>query len=52
MRGLGVSSKMNAESDFIEYLFKLGRMTAEKWLKTYKNDIGHRSTVNLRETYM
>lgn len=52
MRGLGVSSKMNAESDFIEYLFRLGRLTADKWLKTSKADIGHRSTVDLRETYL
>ncbi len=47
MTSLGYSSKLNAEWAFLTMLKEQGRRTVEKFLKTYGNDLGHRSTLNL-----
>ena len=52
MRGLGVTSKMNADLDFLLYLKGLGRATAEAWLKANWDDIGHRSSIDIRATFL
>ena len=52
MRALGVSSKMNADIDFLLYLKELGRTTAEDWLKANWEHIGQRSSVDLRGTFL
>ncbi len=49
---LGASSKMNAEWAFLTHLRDLGRKTATQWLDTNFNDIGERSTVDLRAMFM
>ena len=52
MRKLGVSSKLNAEPDFLTYLFELGRHTADTWLKVHYEDLGHKSSINIVDTYL
>ena len=45
---LGVSSKLNAESAFIELLFEKGQEAAKRWLHENFEHIGERSTIDLR----
>jgi NTE family protein len=47
MLELGVSSKFNAEWDFLTYLRDAGRTAAEEWLDAHFDDIGKRSTFDL-----
>jgi len=49
---LGASSKMNAEWAFLTHLRDLGRETATQWLERNFEDIGVRSTVDLRAMFM
>ncbi|MES0385973.1 MAG: patatin-like phospholipase family protein [Hyphomicrobium sp.] len=44
MLKLGVSSKMNAERAFLEYLHRIGRQTMERWLEAHLKDVGVRTT--------
>jgi NTE family protein len=44
MLNLSVSSKMNAEMDFLSHLFEIGRETAEDWVKTTWPKVGKAST--------
>ena len=44
MRGLSVSSKLNAESEFLEHLRGVGRQTATQWLEANRNNLGVRSS--------
>jgi len=48
LSSLGASSKMNAEKAFIEMLFAKGRTAANAWLDAHFEDIGVRTTVDLR----
>jgi len=48
---LGASSKMNAEWAFLTHLRDLGRETATQWLETHFDDVGVRSTVDLRAMF-
>ncbi|MEL7348195.1 MAG: patatin-like phospholipase family protein [Pseudomonadota bacterium] len=48
MRPLGASSKLNTEWAFLMHLFEIGRSSADKWLRNNFDDIGHRSTVDIR----
>ncbi len=52
MRELGVSSKMNADWDFLQHLHKLGRERAETWLGEHREQIGKRSTIDIREMFL
>ena len=52
MRALGVTSKMNADLDFLLYLKQLGRTTAEEWLKANWAAIGERSSLDIRATFL
>ncbi len=52
MRALGVTSKSNADIDFLVYLKGLGRQTAEDWLRANWNDIGNRSSLDIRATFL
>jgi NTE family protein len=47
MRALDASSKLNAEWAFLEWLFRVGRETAGRWLDCAFDDLGRRSTVDL-----
>jgi NTE family protein len=48
---LGVSAKFNAERAFLEHLFNIGREEGGKWLDVNFDDIGVRSTVNVRAMF-
>src|SRR5882724_4527073 len=52
MRGLGVSSKLNARMDFLLHLKQIGRDVAEHWLETHFDAIGHRSTIDIKEKFL
>ncbi|MBP6018921.1 MAG: patatin-like phospholipase family protein [Burkholderiaceae bacterium] len=47
LKGLGASSKMNAEWDFLLMLHAKGREAASEWLDRHFDDIGVRSTLDL-----
>lgn len=48
LKPLQASSKMNAEWEFLVELRDLGRRTAKEWLDRHYNDVGSRSTIDLR----
>lgn len=52
MCGLSVSSKMNADWDFLTLLHDVGRRRADEWLAHNFDKIGVESTVDIRETYL
>ena len=45
---LNASTKLNAEWEFFTYLRDLGREAARQWLEAHFDDIGERSTLDLR----
>ncbi|NJO01164.1 MAG: patatin-like phospholipase family protein [Bacteroidia bacterium] len=49
---LNVSSKLNADWEFLTYLRDLGRTYAEEWLDKHYDHIGVESTCNIRENFM
>ncbi|WP_420412888.1 patatin-like phospholipase family protein [Roseibium sp.] len=49
LKPLQASSKMNAEWEFLTHLRDVGRQTAKDWLDRHFDDIGVRSTIDLRE---
>ena len=49
MRPLGASSKMNTELGFLRHLFQIGRDAADRWIAAHFDDIGERSTVDLKQ---
>ncbi len=49
---LTASSKLNTERAFIEQLHTLGRRAAETWLAAHHKDVGVRSTLDLRKTFL
>ena len=51
MRALDASSKLNAEWDFLMHLFEIGRDTATRWLDEHFDDLGERSSVDVREMF-
>lgn len=52
MWDLNVSSKLNANWEFLSGLRDLGRSYAEDWLNKNYDDIGVRSTCNIQETFL
>jgi NTE family protein len=52
MKALGVTSKFNAERGFFEHLKAAGRACAARWLKTTIGDLGVRSSVDVRATFL
>jgi len=48
---LDASSKLNAEWEFLEHLFEIGRQTADEWLVAHFDDLGQRSTVDLNDMF-
>lgn len=48
---LGASSKLNAEWAFLRHLFDIGRETADSWLAENFDNLGRRSTLDLRSMY-
>ncbi len=51
LHALNVSSKLNADWDYLMELKKLGRKYAEDWLDTNYDNIGIKSTCNIRESF-
>lgn len=51
LKPLHASSKLNAEWSFLTELRDLGRETAKQWLDTHYDDIGKRSTIDLRSEF-
>jgi len=48
LKPMQASSKLNAEWVFLTNLKDLGRKTAEEWLDRHYDDVGNRSTLDLR----
>ncbi len=51
LRPLGASSKLNAEGAFFRLLFDRGREAASNWLQVHFDDLGKRSSLNIREIF-
>lgn len=49
---LGAVSKFNVEPDFLEFLFQHGRAAAAKWLDSTFQDLGQRSSVDIRARFL
>jgi NTE family protein len=47
MKGLGVSSKLNARWDFLEHLKEIGRAAAGDWLDRHFDRVGVESTIDI-----
>jgi NTE family protein len=52
MRGLGVSSKLNARMDFLLHLKAIGRQAADEWIAGHFDAIGLRSTIDIKEKFL
>jgi NTE family protein len=52
MSRLGVASKLNADWEFLTYLRDAGRASAEAWLRASFDDLGVRSTIDIRDRYL
>jgi NTE family protein len=52
MRELGVSSKMNADWEFLTHLRDVGRERAEQWLETNFDAVNQRTSVDLAAMYL
>ena len=46
------SSKLNTDRSFLEALHALGRAAAERWLLQHRADVGVRSSLDLRGTFL
>lgn len=52
MRGLGAASKLNGDGRFLGQLRALGRERAQAWIDHHFDDLGSRSTVDIRTAYL
>lgn len=52
MQQLSVSSKLNADWEFLTHLHDDGREHASRWLEQTFDRLGQESTVNIQETYL
>ncbi len=52
MRGLGVSSKLNARMDFLLHLKEIGRGVADRWIASHFDAVGQRSTIDIKEMFL
>jgi NTE family protein len=52
MLALGMSSKYNIDFEFLSYLKELGRKCAEKWLSAHWDDLGKRSSIDIRKIFL
>ena len=51
-KDLGVASKLNADWKFLTHLRDVGRTAAEDWLTSHFDDLGSRSTIDIRQKYL
>lgn len=52
MQELSVTSKLNADWDFLQELKAKGRATAESWLNDHFKSLGKSSTLDIRQAYL
>jgi len=52
LEDLSVSSKMNAEWDFLQHLHDVGYRATETWLDQNYDQLGSRSTLDVKSVYM
>jgi NTE family protein len=52
MKGLGVSSKLNASLDFLLHLKEVGRRAASEWLDLQFEHIGLRSSIDIKSKFL
>ena len=52
MRGLGASTKLNADRGFLQQLRALGRERTQAWIDRHFDDLGSRATVDIRAAYL
>jgi len=52
MSGLGVSSKLNPDWEFLTHLRDVGRARADQWLALNYDRLGRESTVDLRASFL
>lgn len=52
VKGLGVSSKLNTDAEYIDYLFQSGRMLADEFLANHFDKIGKQSSTDIVEKFM
>ncbi len=52
MTSLGVTSKMNADWKFLKELRDVGRACAGKWLDAHIDDVGVRTTTDMKSSFM
>jgi len=52
MSGLGVSSKLNPDWDFLTFLRDVGRHRTQTWIETNYESIGRRSTIDIRSRFL
>lgn len=48
---LGAGAGLNTDEDFLEKLFQIGRLACDRWLDAHFDDLGARSTVDLRRMF-
>lgn len=51
LRPLDASSKLNSEWEFLNVLFEIGRDAAGRWLKRHFDDLGERSSVDIKQMF-
>ena len=49
---LNASSKLNTDGAFLEALHALGRAAAQRWLQAHRQDVGVRSSLDLRQAFL
>jgi NTE family protein len=52
MLELGVSSKMNADWNFLKYLHELGKKHADRWIENNYDHIGKKTTCPVQDIYL
>ena len=52
MKGLGASSKLNTDWEFLRHLKDIGRRTADVWLAQNYDSVGRASTVDIRAKFL
>ena len=52
MTGLGATSKLNADWEFLTFLRDAGRAAADRWLTRSYDKVGLESTIDIHQTYL